>query len=234
MRMSHTDKDRPWWVQNYQDSNGNVDHDHRSGECIEETLYHLQHSNGGHWRAYARQHKNCKKIVRVDFTCHPEKINGKRQIVLSVDVPASRYGGKGYNDVNRKAACWRRVCDCGHNDDDSYKAWREWYYCDKKYSTQCFGHWYTYRDNSISCVCDTWPEQPTCSIERGPGTKGGWRRYTWGGVPTEFVRRYYHRPERARERNLTQMAREYNAYGDIEDDDFVNRQARNSCRWLYW
>jgi hypothetical protein len=53
-------------------------------------------------------------------------------------------------------------------------------------------------------------------------------------VPSEFVRTYYHKPERARERKLRDYAREYNTYGELEDGDFENRQSRGSARWLYW
>lgn len=84
-------------------------------------------------------------------------------------------------------------------------------------------------DDSIPCSCDDRPPSPTCF----PSWKVG-RHYYHGGVPTWFVREVYHRPERARVRQLRQMAREYNYYGDLEDGDFVNRQGRNSARWEWW
>ena len=36
------------------------------------------------------------------------------------------------------------------------------------------------------------------------------------------------------ERKLRDYAREYNTYGELEDGDFENLQARSSARWLYW
>jgi hypothetical protein len=227
--MSRTDKDRPWWVQNFQDGPELYDHDHHNGECIEETLEYAQWAQSRPYR-----HKNCNKRVRVDFTCRPAKVNGKRSIVFSVEVPESRYSyypyGYSYANVNRKKICWDLTCDCGHPADDYTGRWN----CELKYRTECFGHYYIYFDRDIPCTCDTWPERPTCSRTRAEGTKGGYRRYTWGGVPSDFVRAYYHRPERARERQLKDYVNEYNTYGELEDGDFENRQARNSCRWIYW
>ncbi len=223
--MSRTDKDRPWWVINHQDHN-DIDHDHRNGICVEETLELAKFYAGG--RGYRPKHK-CKKVVRVDFECYPRKVNGKRQILFTVEVPESPYPWNRYHDKNRKKSCWSETCDCGHAPD----AWTERYYCQDKYRTECFGHWYSYRDNSINCDCDNWPKTATCNLY-ARDTRGGYSRYTWGGVPNSFVRTNYHKPERARERELKNMVREYNAYGDIEDSDFFNRQARNSSHWYYW
>lgn len=54
-------------------------------------------------------------------------------------------------------------------------------------------------------------------------------------VPGWFVKHVWREPERRRERDdLRDLAREYNTYGDLEDDDFPNYQARNSAKWYYW
>jgi hypothetical protein len=46
-----------------------------------------------------------------------------------------------------------------------------------------------------------------------------------------FVDHVWHNPERVRTRDqLRNLAREYNTYRDIEDDDFPNWQARNRAR----
>lgn len=113
--------------------------------------------------------------------------------------------------------CWTLKKVAG--DTIGYLRW-EW--------VQCIGHTRTEFHDEIPCSCDDKPEPATCT----PSWVYG--RCWSGGVPSDFVRRYYHRPERARERGLQELVREYNAYGDLEDGDFVNRQARNSCRWLYW
>jgi len=34
--MAHTDKDRPWWVIIHQENP--IEHDHRSGKCVIETI----------------------------------------------------------------------------------------------------------------------------------------------------------------------------------------------------
>jgi hypothetical protein len=53
-----------------------------------------------------------------------------------------------------------------------------------------------------------------------------------GGIPRWFRNAYWFAPERQRERvDLDGMRREYNHYGDIEDDDFPNR---DSVRDLWW
>ncbi len=227
--MSRTDKDRPWWVIDIQDPHY-IKHDHRNGVCIEENLELAKFYNGG--RGY-RPHHDCKKNVRVDFECYPRKVNGHRTILFTVDVPERSYGHRSYRayiDKNRKRNCWTEVCDCGHGPDEHLERW----YCDKKYWTGCFGHWFRTYDPSIACSCDDWPEQATCDI-RALDSRGGYHRYTWGGVPSWFVRQTWHRPERAREReDLRDMAREYNEYGDIEDDDFANYQHNHRAAWLWW
>lgn len=53
-------------------------------------------------------------------------------------------------------------------------------------------------------------------------------------VPKWFVDHIWNGPERVRVRDgLRNLAREYNSYGDIEDDDFPNWQARNCARWSW-
>lgn len=224
--MSRTDKDRPHWVATIQDGNGAIDHDHRNGVCVEETLENAKRRNGSHY-AYGRHH-NCNKSVRIEFGCHVSKATGRRVVAWdNPDAEDFRYIRDMYRN---QPPCWSRICDCNHGMYD----YLERMYCDSKYNTKCFGHYAIVRDNSVPCTCDDYPEVPTCELTAPDNSRGGWRRYTWGGVPTWYCREVYHRPERARERKLNDMAREYNTYGDIEDDDFVNRQARNEARWMWW
>lgn len=221
--MSRTDKDRPWWVKSLQDGKI-IDHDHRKGVCIPETLELNKFYSGG--TGY-RRHPHCKKSFWVDVTCSRQMINGRKEIVYSREL-SSKWGS--FRPKTRgQDPCWSRVCD-GHTHGEYDYLGR--IYCDEKINTQCLGHTTHVFDRSIPCDCDTWPTPSTCDI-REPD-RSNRRRYTYGGVPTWFVREVYHGPERRRERELRDMAREYNAYGDIEDDDFFNRQGRNSARWDWW
>ena len=225
--MSHTDKDKPLWVQNAE--HGVIDHDHTRGVCI---VLNDQRDRWGGWRHHFG--KRCKKRVLVEFECHPEKVNGKRQLVFPEDIelPQYRYG---YSTRLNTDACWVWTCDCPFETskygtriyEDS--SWGHRLFCEHRYFVKCRGHSFTETDDSIPCSCDAKPEAATCTPAWGFG-----RHFFYGGIPSDFVRQHYHCPERARERKLRDMAREYNAYGDIEDDDFENRQARNSMRWVYW
>lgn len=67
----------------------------------------------------------------------------------------------------------------------------------------------------------------------------GWslRGYHWytGSVPKWFIDHVYNNPERVRVRDdLRNMAREYNAYNDLEDDDFPNHQHHYGASWYWW
>lgn len=219
--MAHTDKDRPFWVQNAE--HGHIQHDHRNGKCI------ISDDQRDRWNAWAHHRSKCKKHVRVDFACQPKKVNGKREIVFERDdIPWRK-------DCSRKS-CWTWTCDCPYTEgrygytrvyDDG--SWRHGISCEDRYFNECLGHYGYIRDDSIPCSCDD-TKVATCFPAWGVG-----RYYAWGGVPSWYIRNVYHSPERRREReDLRSMAREYNAYGDLEDGDFVNRQGRNSARWTWW
>lgn len=54
-------------------------------------------------------------------------------------------------------------------------------------------------------------------------------------VPKWFIDHVSNNPERVRVRDdLRNMAREYNAHNDIEDDDFPNNQHHHGASWWYW
>jgi hypothetical protein len=60
------------------------------------------------------------------------------------------------------------------------------------------------------------------------------RLYGRAGAPGWFIRHVWSGPERVRERDkLGKMVKEYNATGELADDDFPNWQARHCARWLW-
>lgn len=215
--MSRTDKDRPWWVKEYQESNTH-EHDHARGECIEQTLELAKFYNGAYTRR-TKHYRVCKKRYTHTWTCTKQD-------------PYMYTHYRYWNAKTRYRSgqeCWTFRCRC-----TSIKGRRHIYSyeCPTWGRVQCEGHSEIKHDPSIHCVCDDWPTPATC--DWAGATDAYHRYYVHGGVPTWFVRQRYHRPERARERSLDEMRREYNIYGDIEDDDFENHQARGSARWMWW
>lgn len=96
-------------------------------------------------------------------------------------------------------------------------------------ATRCRGHRLRTFYPERSCSCDELPEAPTCTAERVYRTYGG--RQT---APRDYRRDLWFGPERARERDdLRGAAREYNAYGEVDDFDFPNPQARHQASW-WW
>jgi hypothetical protein len=56
-----------------------------------------------------------------------------------------------------------------------------------------------------------------------------------GGAPSWYNNQNWTRPERRRERDsLRDLAREYNANGELDDGDFENRQHRHEGIWNWW
>jgi hypothetical protein len=196
-----------------------IDHDHRYGECIEETPDDRRAMNG-RWTYSTQHYRHCKKRVEVTFFCT------KR------DPYVSRYSYR-WGRMGRTAQeCWTHRCRCALPRWKRHVVWFGDNACPTWGRVQCEGHTETHRDDSIPCVCDNFPERPTCELEPVDPTRQRW--YS-GGIPSEYVRAVYHRPERRRVRDeVRRLAREYNAYGDLDDGDVFNRQARSSARWLYW
>lgn len=212
--MSRTDKDRPWWVQVEDEAHGLIDHDHRTGVCI---ISNDRRDRFG-WRNNGHHHwRNCKKRVEVHYTC-------------TKDDPY-RLGYSRWTQSRgffRRQTCWTTVCNCAIPE-----AWRdEVHGCTSQTRVQCIGHTRIEHDPTIPCSCDDWPPRPTCT----PTTAfGSWSAYIRGGVPSDFVRKVYHRPERAKARAaLDNLRRRYNAGQDLEDESYESNQARNSARWIYW
>jgi hypothetical protein len=60
------------------------------------------------------------------------------------------------------------------------------------------------------------------------------RLFGKAGSPGWFIRHVWSGPERVRQRvKLGEMAKEYNATGELDDGDFGNWQARHCARWLW-
>ncbi len=211
-------------VREHQDGHP-MEHDHRNGECIEETLEYTKYADG-RWQ---RGHNHCNKDVTLDVSCRRQKVNGKKQIVYDFEPPTRYTYIRPKN--RRQPPCWEWVCN-GHTHGEY--DWEERIFCRDKIFTYCQGHAVRVRQPENECVCDDYPPRPTCTLSYSSIRSGRKWRYTAGGVPSAFVTAYYHKPERGRERKLKDMAREYNMNGDIEDYDFENRQARSSVRWIYW
>ena len=209
--MAHTDKDRPYWVR-IRDYNI-IQHDHTRGVCI------VDDDRRNRWAAWRHHWRNCAKRVRVEWECTKADPYRPRRWHYSW-----MYGGI-YRDND---LCWDWACGCAIP--DSWK--REPHACTARVRTQCLGHVSIETHAEIPCVCDDKPEPATCF----PEEPSSWRYscFGGGGVPHDYVRARWHGPERRREReDLRDAARLYNAGEDLEDFDFVNRQARSSARWLY-
>lgn len=65
-----------------------------------------------------------------------------------------------------------------------------------------------------------------------------WQASFWAfqpGPPHQYCVETWHGPERIRERvDLRNLAREYNAHGDLHDGDFPNWQHRQGASWHWW
>lgn len=71
--MSKTDKDRPHWVKRVDPTlSPRIEHDHRSGECIEETFESLKRSATSSDRMWRYRHpKRCPRCELVTTFCTP-------------------------------------------------------------------------------------------------------------------------------------------------------------------
>lgn len=206
--MSRTDKDRPYWVQVRDAANGRVEHDHRLGYC---EISDDRRDRWGAWRHH--YHKHCKKYELIEWTC-------TRADPFIDESRAWLRSAAGRREARR---CWKSWYG------ESAEGAGDWHWM----SIQCVGHKRWERHEDWPCSCD---ERSTATCFPDAGTVDGWNHYTRGGVPSTFVRVYYHKPERARVRAGLHDARlRWNSGEDLEDEDLLpERQARNSCRWLYW
>lgn len=204
--MSHTDKDAPYWVQVRDLANGRVEHDHRLGYC------EVSDDRRDRWGAYRHHyHKNCDKYELIEWTCTKAE-----PYVDESRAYLRRFGGE--------RRCWKS--HLVHVEEGNLYSPLRWV------SIQCVGHSRWVRHEDWPCSCD---QRSTATCFPDAGGADGWNHYVRGGVPSAFVRLYYHKPERGRERAALHDARSrYNSGENLEDFDFVNSQARNSARWLYW
>lgn len=127
-----------------------------------------------------------------------------------------------------------------------YWTWAPWY--EPVHDVYCPN----YRDRRWS----TRPADRPCDLPERAVRHGGWparrlvRGCTWEPVwpsrremrwltfgkhqPRWFVRHTWSGPERVRKRDkLGKMVKEYNATGQIYNDDFPNWQGRHCSRWLW-
>lgn len=208
--MSRTDKDRPAWVQVQDAARGVLEHDHRDGRCEPSDD---RRDRWGGWRHH--YHKFCKKYELIEWTCTKAEpfIDESRAWLRSV---------AGRDDARR---CWKSYLV--HEEPGNLYSPLRWE------SVQCVGHHRWERHDDWPCSCD---DRSTATCFPEAPADSSWGHYVRGGVPSEFVRRYYHKPERAREREaLGDARRRWNSGEDLEGSDpLPERQARNSCRWLYW
>lgn len=217
--MSKTDKDRPDWVIRHVEGFP-IDHDHRNGRCVEETIEYARAVNSG---SYKRNWKhNCLKRVKTEYYC-------------TKDAPYKPYRTwrKGSN-TTEETVCW--------NEWEIPTAWvgarypgnRNGFLHRTKH-TECVGPHtrYVFYDE-IPCACNGWPPVPTCDPSwHGVGMDLRYFHMPMRGKSTSaYCRSYYHKPERRRERDAAQnWVKEFNAGAEFEDWDFDNRQGRHSVLW---
>ena len=69
--MSRTFKDRPDWVKKNDPAfRPFIDHNHRTGECIEETFDDMRRVAGGqNWNMSSKHNRVCNKIIRTTWFC---------------------------------------------------------------------------------------------------------------------------------------------------------------------
>lgn len=200
--MSKTDKDIPWRIREFFE--GEIEHDHRHGECVIETLDEAKRGFVGRHNHYAR----CKKRSRVEIACP----------------------GAGYtrDDCSTAMTEWLALDIYARLELRIWDAKR--YTC----TTRKTPHWKYVYDETIYCPgCEDIEARrnPTCDYSIPYGRSRYFRspppswyiNHVWTGP--ERVR------ERDK---LNDLRREYNAHGELEDGDFENRQTRHSARWLWW
>lgn len=222
--MSRTDKDRPEWVIRHVE-NFAINHDHRSGKCIEETLEYARNYNSGMYRSGYRH--NCLKRLEHEYYCTEDspfrtytyrwskgrfwKPSGENSCWGEWEV-ATQYVGPRYPGVHHNGFLYRT----------------------KK--NGCLGphkRWETVE--TIPCVCNGWPVTPTCEPSWYGEDLGHryWSAYGARGISmSERCRVGWHGPERRREREAANgWIKEARAGGDLDDWDYDNRQAGNSVLW---
>lgn len=213
--MSRTYKDRPFWVKKSDPAyRPYIDHDHRNGECIEETAEYIRLSQDSSAEKPWNHRPRCKKYREEEYFCTPEN-------------PATTFTKWGTR--SRAESCWQDVWVGYDPDSTRYVGF---------VSTKCKGHTRKVYDESLPCVCDTYMNlpAPTCWVEFPDGVRKTnlWSR---SAPPSDTVREWYHAPERRRARDtLRGITKEYNTFGDLDDitDDYFSRPARNSVKWDWY
>lgn len=223
--MAHTDKDRPFWVIRHVE-NFKIDHDHRRGECVLETLEHARAYAAGSVRPTWRHNRSAIHGHYEEYRCTKDDPFVKntwpyRWLRMSQDG-TTRYAV--IQNLRMEQTCWATWFD--HDPDSpTYHEYR---------STQCVTvHRRWIENENVECeVCSI--EHPTCD----PAWYGVDTGYRYSSVHLKGVRMTerchteWHRPERLRERDtLRVQVKTWNAGDELEDWDFENRQARRSAKW---
>lgn len=219
--MSRTYKDRPRWVKKTDPAyRPYIDHDHRNGECIEETAEYIRLSQDSRAEKPWKHRPRCKKYREEEYFCTPDN--------PEVAYSSIRWSRNGIARTMR-IYCWRDQWVAYDEESDRYVGF---------VLRKCKGHTRKVYDESLPCVCDNYMNlpRPTCWVEF-PDSVRKTNLWTRSSPPSSIVRERYHAPERRRSRDtLRGIAKEYNTFGDLDDitDDYFSRPARNSVKWDWY
>lgn len=211
--MSRTDKDRPAWVQKFDPAVPTyVDHDHRDGRCVEETLEDARWFSTHRWSS---RHfwRSCAKYEVVPAECPHDPKKFVRYSACRIIRDRYRDWVELDSQLVSEGVWWRD---------------RPWWKLPDHEHTQRVKH------DDWPCQCDSWPERPTCDRDFTRGYVYASRRYYGSNVPLWFRQHTWYEPERTRERVvLREVAKEYNAGADLDGYDFPSFQHRHRASW-HW
>lgn len=127
---------------------------------------------------------------------------------------------------------WAKWYEPDHSIYCRHRLNRRWQWMSPELRTECtlpaepFVHddQFIYRRRSDECNwTPVWPTYRECRWLMFGKAAPGW-----------YIDHYWNNPERVRTRDqLRNLAREYNTYGDLEDGDFPNWQARSCAKWSW-
>lgn len=213
--MSRTDKDRPHWVIRHTE-NYPIEHDHKGGACVEETLKYARDYNAGAYRSGYRH--SCLKRLEYEYYCTEAE-----------PFRVSRYSwskGRSWRPSG-ETVCWGEYQVFAGYGSSYPLAMRT-----KK--NGCLGpHKRWEHVDTIPCVCNGWPVAPTCN-PAWYGDESGWTYSSSYRPPSMSERTHteWHGPERRREREAGRdWVKAWNSGDDLDDWDFENRQARGEALW---
>jgi hypothetical protein len=128
--MSHTDKDRPYWVR-VADESRVIDHDHRDGTCI------VSNDRRDRWGAFRHHYRDrCKKYELVEWTCtkdDPYVDPNRWYLRRAYGLEATRSCWRSFLDEYGR---WRSVQCVGHSKWVRHEDWP--CTCDARSQATCF------------------------------------------------------------------------------------------------